>query len=91
MTALSGHGALILGTRRVYRIGVGIGEASASPAAYSMLSDYYHPRASRHGHPASTPVGRLHRRRQSGLFLGGSILGFWADTGIRIGRWRRSA
>ena len=24
-----------------YRIGVGIGEASASPAAYSMLSDYY--------------------------------------------------
>ena len=40
MTALSGtaRSFLALGT---YRIGVGIGEASATPAALSMLSDYY--------------------------------------------------
>ena len=40
MTALSGL-ARSFPVLALFRIGVGIGEASASPAAYSMLSDYY--------------------------------------------------
>jgi MFS family permease len=40
MTALSGF-ANNLAMLSVARIGVGIGEASASPAAYSMISDYF--------------------------------------------------
>jgi MFS family permease len=40
MTALSGF-ASNLAMLTVARIGVGIGEASASPAAYSMISDYF--------------------------------------------------
>ena len=43
MTAASGL-AKSFGMLAIFRIGVGIGEASASPAAYSMLSDYYPPR-----------------------------------------------
>ena len=43
MTALSGF-ANSFPVLATFRIGVGIGEASASPAAYSMLSDYYSPR-----------------------------------------------
>ena len=43
MTAASGL-ARSFGVLAACRIGVGIGEASASPAAYSMLSDYYSPR-----------------------------------------------
>ena len=42
MTAASGL-ARSFGALAACRIGVGIGEASASPAAYSMLSDYYPP------------------------------------------------
>ena len=42
MTALSGL-AKNFGQLTAARIGVGIGEASASPAAYSMLGDYYPP------------------------------------------------
>ena len=40
MTALSGF-ATSFGMLATARIGVGIGEASASPAAYSMISDYF--------------------------------------------------
>ena len=40
MTALSGF-ANSFGMLAVARVGVGIGEASASPAAYSMISDYF--------------------------------------------------
>jgi MFS family permease len=40
MTALSGF-ASSFGMLATARIGVGIGEASASPAAYSMISDYF--------------------------------------------------
>ena len=40
MTALSGF-ASSFGMLAAARIGVGIGEASASPAAYSMISDYF--------------------------------------------------
>ena len=43
MTALSGT-ARSFGSLATYRVGVGIGEASATPAAFSMLSDYFSPR-----------------------------------------------
>ena len=43
MTALSGT-AQSFGQLAMYRFGVGIGEASATPAAFSMLSDYFAPR-----------------------------------------------
>ncbi|MGE4609785.1 MAG: MFS transporter, partial [Myxococcota bacterium] len=42
MTALSGL-ARSFGTLAACRIGVGIGESSATPAAFSMLSDYFPP------------------------------------------------
>ncbi len=75
MTALSGFArsfpALVF-----FRIGVGIGEASASPAAYSMLSDYYSPK-----HRA-TVIGiyssGLYIGGGIGLILGGLILDTWA-------------
>ena len=40
MTAMSGF-ARSFSMLAIFRVGVGIGEASASPAAYSMLADYY--------------------------------------------------
>ena len=61
MTALSGFASnfAMLATAR---IGVGIGEASASPAAYSMISDYF-PKEKR-GDRALHLFGRpLYRRR----------------------------
>lgn len=77
MTALSGI-ARSFSELALYRIGVGIGEASASPAAYSMLSDYYHPR-----HRA-TVIGiyssGVYIGGGVGLFLGGSILDAWATA-----------
>lgn len=77
MTALSGL-ARSFSALALYRIGVGIGEASASPAAYSMLSDYYHPR-----HRA-TVIGiyssGVYLGGGIGLFLGGWILDSWATA-----------
>ena len=42
MTVLSGTAKSFF-SLATYRVGVGIGEASASPAAYSILADYYPP------------------------------------------------
>ena len=42
MTALSGVAANV-GQLALARIGVGVGEAGCSPAAHSMISDYYPP------------------------------------------------
>jgi MFS family permease len=75
MTALSGL-ARSFPVLALFRIGVGIGEASASPAAYSMLSDYYAPR-----HRA-TVIGiyssGVYLGGGIGLILGGVILDGWA-------------
>ncbi|HMC93027.1 MAG TPA: MFS transporter [Allosphingosinicella sp.] len=62
MTALSGFASSfhMLG---IARIGVGIGEASASPAAYSMISDYF-PKARR-----ATALSIY----SSGLYIGGGL------------------
>ena len=62
MTALSGF-ANSFGMLAVARIGVGIGEASASPAAYSMISDYF-PKERR-----ATALSIY----SSGLYLGGGL------------------
>ena len=43
MTALSGT-AKSFTSLSIFRVGVGIGESSASPASYSLLSDYFSPK-----------------------------------------------
>ena len=72
-TALSGL-ARSFTELTICRMGVGIGEASASPAAYSMLSDYYPPRL------RATVIAIY----SSGAFIGGGIGlflgGFLLDT-----------
>lgn len=62
MTALSGF-ANSFGMLAAARIGVGIGEASASPAAYSMISDYF-PKERR-----ATALSIY----SSGLYIGGGV------------------
>ena len=61
-----------------YRIGVGIGEASASPAAYSMLSAYY-PQRLRATVIAIYSSG-VYIGGGIGLFLGGFIMESWNST-----------
>jgi MFS family permease len=62
MTALSGF-ASSFAMLAVARIGVGIGEASASPAAYSMISDYF-PKEKR-----ATAISIY----SAGLYVGGGL------------------
>ena len=74
MTALSGT-ARNFATLALYRIGVGIGEASASPAAFSLLSDYFSPkqRATVTGiYSSGVYIGA-----GIGIFIGGLILDGW--------------
>jgi len=69
MTALSGT-ARSFGSLAAYRIGVGVGESSASPAAFSILGDYFPPRR------RATAVAIY----SSGVFIGsgiGLVLGGW--------------
>ena len=77
MTAASGL-ARSFPMLATFRVGVGIGEASASPAAYSMLSDYYAPK-----HRA-TVIGiyssGVYIGGGVGLVLGGTILDGWASA-----------
>ena len=76
MTAMSGL-ARSFPVLAMFRVGVGIGEASASPAAYSMLSDYYSPK-----HRA-TVIGiyssGVYIGGGIGLILGGLVLDTWAS------------
>lgn len=62
MTALSGT-AKTFGSLLGYRIGVGVGEASASPAAFSMLADYFNPKQ-------RATVMAIY---SSGVYIGGGI------------------
>jgi len=75
MTALSGF-ANSFGMLAVARIGVGIGEASASPAAYSMISDYF-PKEKR-----ATALSIY----SSGLYLGGGLS--LPIGGFVLSRWK---
>ncbi len=62
MTVLSGTAKSFFSLAS-YRIGVGIGEASASPAAYSILADYYPP------HVRSLVIALY----SSGVYIGGGL------------------
>jgi MFS family permease len=75
MTAYSGLAASF-GQLAVARIGVGIGEASASPAAYSLLGDYF-PRERRALVLAIYSAGLLVGAALS-LPIGGSIAHSWS-------------
>jgi MFS family permease len=74
MTALSGtaRSFMVLGT---YRIGVGVGEASASPAAFSMLSDYFPPRL--RATVLSVYSSGVYIGAGVGLFIGGWVVEGW--------------
>jgi len=74
MTALSGF-ANSFGVLALARIGVGIGEASASPAAYSMISDLF-PKERR-----ATALSIY----SSGLYIGGGLS--LPIGGIVLSRW----
>lgn len=74
MTALSGT-AKSFGPLALYRMGVGVGEASASPAAYSMLSDYYHPRL--RATVIAIYSSGVYIGGGLGLVIGGVVLDWW--------------
>jgi MFS family permease len=76
MTALSGT-ARSFATLAGFRMGVGIGEASASPAAFSMLADYFPPNK-------RATVMAIY---SSGVYIGGG-LGL-AIGGIVIDTWHQ--
>ncbi len=74
MTAMSGF-ARSFPVLAAFRIGVGIGEASASPAAYSMLADYYSPRL--RATVIAIYSSGVYIGGGIGLFLGGFIMETW--------------
>ena len=74
MTALSGT-ARSFQTLAIYRIGVGIGESSATPAAFSMLADYFPPQLRTTA--LSIYSSGVYIGSGIGIFLGGIILDSW--------------
>ena len=76
MTALSGT-AKTFGALLTFRVGVGIGEASATPAALSMLSDYFAPKT-------RATVMAIY---SSGIYIGGGI--GLAIGGVVLDTWHR--
>ena len=77
MTAVSGL-ATSFTALAACRIGVGIGEASASPAAYSMLGDYYPPRL--RATVIAIYAGGVYIGAGIGIFLGGAVLDAWSAS-----------
>ena len=77
MTALSGTSKSFV-SLAVFRFGVGVGEASASPAAYSTLSDYF-PASVRATVIAIYSSG-IYIGAGIGLFLGGTIVEWWGGS-----------
>ena len=74
MTALSGL-ARSFSVLAILRVGVGIGEASATPAAYSMLADYYSPKL--RATVIAIYSGGVYIGGGIGLILGGFVLDAW--------------
>jgi MFS family permease len=74
MTALSGT-AGGFGSLATFRIGVGIGEASASPAAFSLLADYFP--VNRRGTALAIYSSGVYIGAGIGIFLGGYIVDSW--------------
>jgi MFS family permease len=77
MTALSGF-ASSFAMLATARIGVGIGEASASPAAYSMISDYF----------AKEKRATALSIYSAGLYIGGGLS--LPVGGLVSGRWNHA-
>ena len=74
MTALSGT-ARSFGVLGIYRVGIGVGEASLSPAAYSLIVDYF-PQRLRATALALYSTG-IYMGAAIGFALGGWIVDFW--------------
>ena len=74
MTVLSGF-ATSFAQLSLARIGVGVGEASASPCAYSLISDYF-PKAQRATAIAIYSAG-LYAGVGISLYAGGAIVELW--------------
>jgi MFS family permease len=74
MTAVSGL-ARSFAQLALARVGVGMGEASASPAAYSSLSDWFPPH--RRASVLAVYSSGIYIGTGIGLFLGGSIVDRW--------------
>jgi MFS family permease len=74
MTAASAF-ARGFGQLTLARIGVGVGEASASPAAYSLLSDYFPP--ARRATVLAIYSSGIYIGAGLGLFIGGLIVDAW--------------
>jgi len=77
MTVLSGT-AKSFGALSLYRVGVGIGESSASPSSYSILSDYFSPKI--RSTILSIYSSGVYLGAGIGLFLGGWIVEVWTNT-----------
>ncbi len=77
MTVLSGT-AKSFGALSVYRVGVGIGESSASPSSYSILSDYFSPKI--RSTILSIYSSGVYLGAGIGLFLGGWIVELWTNA-----------
>lgn len=74
MTALSGF-CRSFGTLAAARVGVAVGEASATPAGFSLLSDWF-PKAQR-ATVLALYSGGLHLGGALGLLVGGQIVDRW--------------
>jgi MFS family permease len=74
MTALSGTVRSFL-PLALLRFGVGIGESSSTPAAFSMLSDYFPARV--RATALAVYSSGVFIGSGIGLFLGGSVVEFW--------------
>ena len=74
MTFLSGTAKSFL-SLSIYRFGVGIGESSASPASYSLLSDYFSPKV--RATVLSIYASGLYIGSGIGIFIGGLIVDNW--------------
>ena len=74
MTALSGTARSFV-SLSAYRIGVGVGESSATPAAFSMLGDWFHPRL--RATVLSLYSSGVYLGAGIGIFLGGWIVDTW--------------
>ena len=92
MTALSGTARSFVSLAG-YRFGVGVGEASATPAAFSMLSDYFPPRL--RATVLAIYSSGIYIGAGIGLFLGGTIVDGWnaafpdpADAPFGLKAWQ---
>ncbi len=74
MTALSGF-AKNYTALAACRFGVGVGEASATPAAFSMLSDYFSPKV--RATVLAVYSSGIYIGAGVGLFLGGAVVEAW--------------